>query len=145
MGAQEHREQRKVRLNVTLSSEMSKRPVVKGKSAHPSMIAPMMESLGLTVLLDPASFSKDETTTSSSHAIDGIDVVTAQFEVTRTRARKIQFQDGQQESVAIVDREDPSASKTINVCEARMRNSTQKKCGKEKPKRCKSSMSSKSK
>ena len=87
-----------------------------------------MERLGSTVLLDPASFSKDETTTSSSHAIDGIDVVTAlvpeeevwQFEVTKTCAREIQFQDGEQESVAIVDREDPSGSKTINVCEARM-------------------------
>ena len=43
MGAQEHREQRRVRLNETLSSEMSKRPEVKAKSAHPSMIAPMME------------------------------------------------------------------------------------------------------
>ena len=42
MGAQEHREQGKVRLNETLSSEMSRRPVVKAKSAHPSMIAPMM-------------------------------------------------------------------------------------------------------
>ena len=30
------------------------------------------------------------------------------------------FQDGEQESVAIVNREDPSVSKTINVCEARM-------------------------
>ena len=105
MGAQEHREQKKVRLNETLSSEMSKRPVVKAKSAHPSMIAPMMERLGSTVLLDPAPSSKDETTTGSLYAIDGIDVVTApvpeedawQFEVTKTRARKIQFQDGEQE------------------------------------------------
>ena len=35
MGAQELGEQRKVRLNETLSNEMSKRPVVKAKSAHP--------------------------------------------------------------------------------------------------------------
>ena len=35
------------------------------------------------------------------------------------RERDIQFQDGEQESVAIVNREDPSVSKTINVCEAR--------------------------
>ena len=35
-------------------------------------------------------------------------------------AREIQFQDGEQESVAIVNREDPSVSKTINVYEARM-------------------------
>ena len=33
------------------------------------------------------------------------------FEVMKTRAREIQFQDGEQESVAIVDREDPSVSK----------------------------------
>ena len=127
MGAQEHREQRRVRLNETLPSEMSKRPVVRAKSAHPSMIAPMMERLGSTVLLDPAPSNKDETTTGNLHAINGIDVVTAlvpeedvwQFEVTKTCAREIQFQDGEQESVAIVDREDPSVFKTINVCEAR--------------------------
>ena len=127
MVAQEHKEQRKVRLNETFSSEMSKRPVVKAKPAHSPTIAPMMESLGLIVLLDPAPSSKDGTTTGSLHAIDGIDVVTAlvpeedlwQFEVTKTFAREIQFQDGEQESVAIVNREDPSVSKTINVCEAR--------------------------
>ena len=119
MGAQEHREQRKVRLSETLSSEMSKRPVVKAKPVHSPTIAPMMGSLGLIVLLHPAPFSKDETTTGSLHAIDGIDVVTAlvpeenvwQFEVMKTCAREIQFQDGEQESVAIVDREDPSVSK----------------------------------
>ena len=43
-----------------------------------------------------------------------------QFEVTKTCAREIQFQYGEQESVAIVNREDPSVSKTINVYEARM-------------------------
>ena len=127
MGAQEHREQRKVRLNETLPSEVSKRLVVTAKSACPSMIASMMERLGSTVLLDPTKSSKDEATTGSLHAIDGIDVVTAlvpeedvwQFEETKTCAREIQFPDGEQESIAIVDREDPSASKTINVCEAR--------------------------
>ena len=71
MGAQEHREQRRVRLNETLPSEMSKRPVVKAKSAHPSMIPLMIERLGLTVLLDPVPSSKDETTTGSLYAIDG--------------------------------------------------------------------------
>ena len=39
--------------------------------------------------------------------------------MTKTCAREIQSQDGEQESVAIVDREDPSVSKIINVCEAR--------------------------
>ena len=69
-----------------------------------------MESLGLTVLLDPAPLSKDETTIGSLHAINGIDVATAlvpeedvwQFEVTKTCVRELQFQDGEQESVAIV-------------------------------------------
>ena len=128
MGAQEHRKQRKVRLDESLSSEMFKRPVVKAKSAHPSMIAQMMERLGSTVLLDPAPSSKDEMTTGSLYAIDGIDVVTAlvpeedvwQFEVTKTCAREIQFQDGEQESASIVNREDPNVFKTTNVCRERM-------------------------
>ena len=106
---------------------MSKRLVVKAKSAHPPPIAPMTESLGLIDLFDPAPSSKDETTTGSLHAINGIDVVAVlvpekdvwQIEETKTCAREIQFQDGEQESVAIVDREDPSVSKTINVYEAR--------------------------
>ena len=87
----------------------------------------MMESFGLIVLLEPTPVSKYETTTGSLHAINGIDVAAAlvpeedvwQFEVMKTCAREIQFQDGEQESVAIVDREDRSVSKTINVCEAR--------------------------
>ena len=65
MGAQEHREQRRVRLNETLSSEMSKRPVVKAKPLQSPTIAPMMESLGLIFLPDPAPSSKDETTIGS--------------------------------------------------------------------------------
>ena len=128
MDAQEHRAQRKVRLNETLSSERTKRPVVKAKAALSSMISPMMERLGSTVLLNPPPSSKDEATTGGLHATDETDVVTAlvpeddvwQFKVTKTCVREIQFQDGEQESVAIVDREDPSVSKTINVCEARM-------------------------
>ena len=109
--------------------KVSKRPVVKAKPAQPPTTAPMMKSLGLIDLLDPASFSKDETTTGSSHAIDGIDVVTAlvpeedvwQIEDTITRTREIQFQDGEQEAAAIVDREDSHVPnpKTVNVCEAR--------------------------
>ena len=154
MGEQEHIEQRRVRLNETLSSEMTKRPAVKAKPAHSSMIAPMMERLGSIVLLDPVPSSKDETTTGSLYAIDRIDVVTAlvpeedvwQFEVTKTCAREIQFQDGEQESIAIVNREDPSVSKTINVCETRTGEKLDsKEIRKEKPKRCKSLMSSKSK
>ena len=85
---------------------MSQKPVVKAKSAHPSMIAPMIEGLGSTVLFDPAPSSTDETTTSSLHAIDGIDVVTA-----------LSPEEDVRQSVAIVNREDPSVSKT--VCEAR--------------------------
>ena len=37
-----------------------------------------------------------------------------------SHTREIQFLDRQQESVTIVDREDPSVFETINVCEARM-------------------------
>ena len=74
MGAQDHREQKRVRLSETLSHEMSKRPAVKAKPAYSPTIPP----------------------------------------------REIQFQDGEQESVAIVNREDPIVSKTINVYEARM-------------------------
>ena len=124
MGAQEHREQRKVRLNETLSSEMSKRPVVKAKSAHPSMIAPMMERLGSTVLLDQAPSSKDETTTSSQSArrCDGSchrgGCVAARGD-ENVRERDSVSRRRSQESVAIVNREDPSVSKTINVCETR--------------------------
>ena len=85
-----------MRLDETLSSEMSKRPVVKAKPAHSPRIGANDESLGLTVLLDPASSSKDETTTGSLHAIDGNNVVTAlvpeedvwQFEVMKTCAKK---------------------------------------------------------
>ena len=128
MGAPERRAESEVRLNETSSSEMSKRPVVKAKPARPSMIAAMMERLGLTVLLHPTPSNKDETTTSSLHVTNGDNVVTAlapeedvwQLEVTKTCAREIQFQDGEQESLAIVDREDPSVSRTINVCEAWM-------------------------
>ena len=98
-----------------------------GGEGRTSTIAPMMESFGLIVLLDSAPSSKDETTTGSLHAINGIDVAAAlvpeedvwQFEVMKTCAREIQFQVGEQESAAIVDREDPNVSKTINVCEAR--------------------------
>ena len=39
-----------------------------------------------------------------------------QFKVTKTRAREIQFQDGEQESLAIVNREDLTVSEAINVC-----------------------------
>ena len=83
--------------------------------------------MGSTVLDTPPT-TKDEATTGSLHAIDGIDAVIAlapeedarQFEVTNTCEREILFQDGEQASVAIVNREDPNVSKTINVCEARM-------------------------
>ena len=95
--------------------------------ARSSMISPMVESFGSTVLLYAAPSSKDEATSCSLHVIDGINVVTAlvpeedvwQIEETKTCAREIQFQDGEQESVAIEDREDPIVSKTINVCETR--------------------------
>ena len=125
MGAQEHREQRRGRLNETLSSEMSKRPVVKATPAHSPTIAPMMESFGSTVPLDPAPLSKDEvvcmrSTESTLWQLLSRGRCVADRRDENVRAREIQFQDGEQESDAIVDHEDPSVSKTINVFEARM-------------------------
>ena len=122
MGAQEHREQRGVRLNETLSSELSKRPVVKAKPAHSPTIAPMMESLGLIVLLDPAPASKDETTIGNLHAIDGIDVVAAGCVAVRGDENVRERNSVSRRRTGIscaVDREDPSVSKIINAYEAR--------------------------
>ena len=81
---------------------------MKAKPTHAPTIAPMMESLGLIVLLVPAPSSKDEATTGSLHAIDGINVVTAlvpeedvwQFEVTKTCAREIQFHAGRRTGIS---------------------------------------------
>ena len=120
MGAQEHREQRRVRLNETLPSEMSKR-LVGRQNQH-------IQQRSRKWSLTQHQFSKDETTTGSLYVINGINVVTAlvpeedvwQIEETKTCARKIQFQDGEQKSVAFVNGEGPSVPKTINVCEARM-------------------------
>ena len=142
MGAQEHKEQKKVRLNETLSSEMSKRPVVKAKSAHPSMIAPMMGRLGSTVFLESAPSSKDETAVCTRLTEWTLWQLLRMCDSSRWRKR----QDGEQESVAIVIRQDPSVSKTINVHQAKTGEKLDsEESGTGKPKRCKSSMSSKSK
>ena len=127
-GAQEHREQRKVRLNETSSSEMSKRLVVKARPAHSPTIAPMMESLGSTVLLDPAPFSKDETTTGSARDC---------------RNRRCDSSCPRGGCVAV--RGDENVRERDSVSREQVRSATQKKVGKEKPKKCKSSLSSKSK
>ena len=109
-----------------------------------------MERLGSTVLLDPAPSNKDETTTGNLHVINGIDVATAlvpeeeerQFEVTRTCARETENRNQLRLWTARI----PVFSKpSTSSKQERVRRSTQKKCGKEKPNKCKSSMSLKSK
>ena len=155
MGAQEHREQKGVQLSETLPSEMFKRPVVKAKPVRSSMITPMMERLGSAVLLDPVPSSKEETTTGSLHAIDGVDVVTAL--VSRGGCVAVRGDENVREKNSVSGRRtgiscdcEPRGSQRPQDhqrlrSKKRVKCSTQKKCGKEKPERCKSLMSSKSK
>ena len=59
--------------------------------------------------------------------IDGIDVVATlfpeedvwQFEATETSTTETQMQDGEQESIAVVDYDDPSATEAIEAYDAR--------------------------
>ena len=59
--------------------------------------------------------------------IDGIDVVeplvpeedVRQFEATETCTTETQMQDGEQDSIAVVDYEDPSATEAIEAYDAR--------------------------
>ena len=61
------------------------------------------------------------------YVIDGIDVVAtlvpeenvSQFEATETCTTETQMQDGEQESIAVVDCEDPSATEAIEAYDAR--------------------------
>ena len=90
------------------------------------MIVPTAEGSG-TVVLSPASSSKDEMTIGGLHVIDGIDVVATlvpeedvwQFEATETCTTETQMQDREQESIAVVDYEDPSATEAIEAYDAR--------------------------
>ena len=91
------------------------------------MIVPTAEGSGTVVLSAPASSSKDEMTIGGLYAIDGIDVVATlvpeedvwQFEATETCTTETQMQDGEQESIAIVDYEDPSATEAFEAYDAR--------------------------
>ena len=71
--------------------------------------------------------SKDEMTTGGLYVIDGIDVVAIlvpeedvwQFEATETCTTETQMQDREQESIAVVDYEDPGATEAIEAFDAR--------------------------
>ena len=128
--------------------------MVKARPASPPMIVPTAEGSGAVVLSAPASSSKDEMTIGALYVLDGIDVVATlvpeedvwQFEATETCTTETQMQDREQESIAVVDYEDPSATEAIEAYDARtVKSSIQKKCERDEPKRCESLMNSKSK
>ena len=91
------------------------------------MIVPTAEGSGTVVLSTPASSSKDEMTIGGLYVIDGINVVATlvpeedvwQFEATETCTTETQMQDGEQESIAVVDCEDPSATEPMEAYDAR--------------------------
>ena len=127
LGAQERRERKGARPSETPTSEISERPVVKARPASPPMIAPMTEGSGTVVLSAPVSSSKDEMTIGGLYVIDGIDVVATlvpeedvlQFEATEACTTETQMQDREQESIAVVDNEDPSTTEAIEANDAR--------------------------
>ena len=127
LGPQERRERKGARPSETPTSEISGRPVVKARPASPPMIVPTAEGSGTVVLSTPASSSKDEMTMGGLYVIDGIDVVATlvpeedvwQFEATETCTTETQMQDREQESIAVVDYEDPSATEAIEAYDAR--------------------------
>ena len=91
------------------------------------MIVPTVEGSGAVVLSPPASSSKGEMTIGGLYVIDGIDVVATlvpeedvwQFEATETCTTETQMQDTEQESIAVVDYEDPSVTEAIEAYDAR--------------------------
>ena len=154
LGPQEGRERKEARPSETPTSEISGKPVVKARPASPPMIVLTAEGWGAVVLSAPASSSKDQMTIGGLYVIDGIDVVTTlvpeedvwQFEATETCTTETQMQDGEQESIAVVDYEDPATTEAIEAYDARTcESSIQKKCERDEPKRCESLMNSKSK
>ena len=95
---------------------------MKARPASSPIIVPTAECSGTVVLSAPASSSKDEMT------IGGLYVIVAtlvpeedvwQFEATETYTTETQTQDREQESVAVVDYEDPSATEAIEAYDAR--------------------------
>ena len=127
LGPQERGERKGARPSETPTSEISGRPVVKARPASPPMIVPTAEGSVTGVLTTPASSSKDEMTIGGLYVIDGIDVVATlvpeedvwQFEATETCTTETLMQDGEQESIAVVDNEDPSAMEAIEAHHAR--------------------------
>ena len=127
LGPQERRERKGARPSETPTSEISGRPVVKARPASPPMIVPTAEGSGTVVLSALASSSKDEMTVGVLYVIDGIDVVATlvpeedvwQFEATETCTTETQMHDGEQESIAVVDYEDPSATEAIEAYDAK--------------------------
>ena len=111
------------------------------------MIVPTAEGSGTVVLSTPASSSKGEMTIGGLYVIDGIDVQDVwQFEATETCTTETQMQDIVQESIAVVDYEDPSSTEAIEAStREQVKSSIQKKCERDEPKRCESLMNSKSK
>ena len=116
LGPQKRRERKGARPSETPTSEISGRPVVKARPALPPRIVPTTKGSGTVVLSFAASSSKDEMTIGGLYLIDGIDVVATlvpeedvwKFEATETRTTETQMQDGEQESIAGVDFEDPT-------------------------------------
>ena len=112
--AQERNERKGARPSETPTSEISGRPVVKAMPASPPMIVPTADGSGAVVLSASASSSKDEM---SLYVIGGIDVVATlvpeedvwQFEATETCTTETQMQEGEKESIPVVDYENPKA------------------------------------
>ena len=88
---------------------------------------PTAEGSGTIVLSASASSSKDEMTIGGLYVIDGIDVVATlvlqedawQFDAAQTCTTETQLRDREQESIAVVNHEDPSTSETIEAYHSR--------------------------
>ena len=127
LGPQERRERKGARPSETPTSDISGRPVVKARPASPPMIVPTAEGSGTVVLSTPSSSSKDEMTIGGLCVTDGIDVVATlvpeedvwQFEATETCTTETRMRVGEQESIAVVDCEDPSVIEAIEAYDAR--------------------------
>ena len=127
MGPQERRERKGARPSETPSSDIYGRPVVKARPASSPMIVPTAEGSGPVILSASASSSEDELTIGGLHVIDQIDAVATlvpeedvwQFEATDTCTTETRMQHREQESIAAVDNQDPSATESIEACEAR--------------------------
>ena len=107
LGPQERRERKGARPSETPTSEISGRPVVRARPALPPMIVPTAQSSGTVVLSTPASYSKDVKTTGA--AVRSTDTCTIET----------QMQVRLQESIAVVDYEDPSATEAIEASDER--------------------------